>query len=75
MYKQVETDKTAILDNGEEFTPVATLANEYGGKCQISIDDDCYIIRLKNSDGKYINTAWIFPEAFKVLKTLPNLSI
>ena len=73
MYKQVETDKNAVLDNGVEFTPTATLANEYGGRCQISIDDHCYILRLKQSDGKYKTTAWIFPEAFEVLKTLPSL--
>lgn len=73
MYKQVETDKNAVLDNGVEFTPVATLADEYGGRCQISVDDHCYILRLKQSDGKYKTTAWIFPEAFEVLKTLPSL--
>ena len=73
MYKQVETDQNAVLDNGVEFTPVATLADEYGGRCQISIDDHCYILRLKQSDGKYKTTAWIFPEAFEVLKTLPSL--
>ena len=73
MYKQVETDQNAILDNGVEFTPVATLADEYGGRCQISIDDHCYILRLKQSGGKYKTTAWIFPEAFEVLKTLPSL--
>jgi len=73
MYKQVETDQNAVLDNGVEFTPIATLADEYGGRCQISIDDHCYILRLKQSDGKYKTTAWIFPEAFDVLKTLPSL--
>lgn len=73
MYKQVETDQNAVLDNGVEFTPVATLADEYGGRCQISIDDHCYILRLKQSDGKYKTTARIFPEAFEVLKTLPSL--
>jgi hypothetical protein len=73
MYKQVETDQTAVLDNGVEFTPVATLADEYGGRCQISIDDHCYILRLKQSDGRYKTTAWIFLEAFEVLKNLPSL--
>ena len=75
MYKQVETDKNAVLDNGVEFTPVATLADEYGGRCQISIDDHCYILRLKQSDGKYKTSAWIFPEAFEVLKKLPSLCV
>ena len=73
MYKQIKTDKKAILDNGAEFTPIATLEDGYGGRCQISIDDNCYIIRLKQSDGSYKTTAWIFPEAFEVLKNLPSL--
>lgn len=72
MYKQVETDKTAVLDNGVEFNPVATLADENGGRCQISIDDHCYKITLKR-DGLYYPTPYIFPEAFLVLKTLPDL--
>jgi hypothetical protein len=75
MYKQIETDEKAVLDNGVEFTPIATLANEYGGRCQISIDDHCYILRLKQSDGRYITTPYIFPEAFEVLKTLPTLQL
>lgn len=73
MYKKVETDKKATLDNNAEFTPIATLADEFGGKCQISIDDHCYILRLIQSDGRYKTTSWIFPEAFEVLKTLPSL--
>lgn len=73
MYKQVKTDESAVLYNGVEFTPVATLADEHGGRCQISVDDHCYVLRLKQSDGKYKTTAWIFPEAFEVLKTLPPL--
>ena len=73
MYKKIETDKKANLDNDAEFTPVATLADEYGGRAQISIDDHCYILRLKQKDGRYKSTPWIFPEAFEVLKTLPSL--
>lgn len=74
MYKQVETDKKAITENGVEFTPVATLADEYGGRCQITIDDNCYQVKLKK-DGLYITTTHIFPEAFLVLKELPELKI
>jgi len=75
MYKQVETDSIAILDNDVQFNPVATLADEYGGRCQISIDDHCYKLSLKQSDGKYKTTPYIFPEAFEVLKTLPSLKM
>ncbi len=73
MYKQIETDKERVLDNGAVFAPVATLADENGGRCQISIDDHCYVLRLKQEDGTYKQTAWIFKEAFNVLKTLPEL--
>lgn len=73
MYKQVETDKEAILDNDVQFSPVATLASEAGGRAQISIDDHCYILHLIQKDGRYKSTPWIFPEAFEVLKTLPSL--
>ena len=75
MYKQVETDQSAVLDNGAEFIPIATLADEWGGRCQISIDDHCYILRLKQSDGKYKTTAWIFSEALEVLRKLPSLTL
>lgn len=72
MYKEVETDSEYILENGEKGKPVATLADEYGGRCQICIDDHCYVLRLKQLNGRYKTTAWIFKEAFNVLKTLPN---
>ncbi len=72
MYKQVETDKTATLNNGVAFTPVATLADESVGRCQISVDDHCYVLRLKQDDGTYKTTPYIFREAFNVLVTLPE---
>ena len=76
MYKQVKTDKEAIGDNddpkGYKFTPIATLADESGGRCQIAIDDHCYILYIKRPNGKYGSTKWIFKEAFEVLKTLPS---
>lgn len=71
MYRQVETDKTARLDNGVPFTPVATLADEYGGRCQILVDDHCYVLSLKQEGGMYKMTPYIFREAFDVLVTLP----
>ena len=72
MYKQVETDKEAILNNDEVFNPVATLADEYGGRCQISVDDHCYILSLKQPDERYKTTPYIFKEAFDLLATLPS---
>jgi len=70
MYERVKTDKECRLENNETFTPVATLEDEYGGKCQISIDDHCYVLRLRQDGGKYRTTPFIFREAFLVLATL-----
>jgi hypothetical protein len=72
MYKQVKTDLIATLEGGGNITPVATLCDESGGRAQIHIDDHCYVLTLQRDMG-YISTAWIFPEAFEVLKTLPSL--
>jgi hypothetical protein len=55
MYKQVETDAEATLKNGAKFEPVATLADEYGGRCQITLDDGCYVLCLRR-DGAYDGT-------------------
>jgi len=76
MYKQIRTDKTFQWDNddGSFGTPVATLADEWGGRAQIVKDDHCYLVMLKQSNARYKQTAWIFPEAFEVLKTLPSLT-
>lgn len=74
MYKQVETHKEAILNNGVIFHPVATLESEFGGVCHISVDDHCYKITLLKKDGRCYPTHYIFPDVFKVLKTLPELS-
>jgi hypothetical protein len=74
MYKRIEPpDETATLWNGEKFKPVATLASESGGRCQISIDDHCYVLRLLQQDGSYMMTAHIFEEAHEALRTLPKL--
>lgn len=72
MYKQIETTPVITLPNGACSKPVATLADEYGSMCQIVRDDHCYVLKLKNNNGQYENTTHIFPEAFEVLKTLPN---
>ena len=72
-YKQVPTDKTFQWDNGSTGTPVATLADEHGGRVQIIIDDGCYLIMIKRPNG-YRQSAWIFHEAHNVLKTLPSLT-
>lgn len=71
-YRQVETDKEITLGNGITVHPVATLKDESGGVAQWYIDDHCYVLCLKQEDGTYKRTSYIFKEAFKVLKTLPE---
>lgn len=73
MYKQVKTHESAILDNGVEFKPVATLENDAGGVCHISVDDHCYKLSLKQENGTFKVTPYIFGEAFEVLRRLPPL--
>lgn len=75
MYKQIKTTTEIILSstNGKAH-PVATLSDG-SGMCQILIDDHCYVLYLRQSDGKYKNTPYIFPEAFEVLRTLPSLRL
>ena len=45
MYKQIETTPVITLPNGAQSKPVATLADEFGGVCQIVIDDHCYTVK------------------------------
>jgi len=80
MYKQVDTVKEAVLYNGSKFNPIATLKSEYGELCHINIDDGCYVLALEiHNDARYNGrckwTTHVFPEAFEVLKTLPDLRI
>ncbi len=71
MYKRIITDLSYESDNGVICTPIVTLADEYGGRCQIGIDDHCYVLRLIQPDGRFKTTPYIFREAFDVLRTLP----
>jgi len=75
MYKQVETDSESESESemGGSNKPVATLADEYGGRVQIVIDDHCFVLELKQEDGSYKMIKWWFQEAVDVLKTLPSV--
>lgn len=73
MYQlQEEPDKTAMLENGVEFTPVATLKDEYGGVMHIMEDDYCYVLVLKCEVG-FRMTPWWNTEAVAALKVMPPL--
>ena len=72
MYKKVAKDKQFVTEGGGYMEPVVTLADEYGGRAQIAIDDACYVIYLNVGDGgSYRRTSWIFDEALNALKILP----
>lgn len=72
MYKRLlNADTEATLYNGAVFRPIATLADEWGGRAQIAIDDLCYVLRLKQPDGTYKNTPYWFSSAVQVMHRLP----
>jgi len=50
MYQQVETDKEIVWDSESGIQPVATLADEYGGRMQIVVDDHCFVLLIKHKD-------------------------
>jgi hypothetical protein len=71
MYKQVETTSEIVMSNSKSIMkPFATLKDEYGGICQIINDDHCYVLCLKQKDGTFKPTSYIFREAFEVLQKL-----
>ena len=74
MYKQVETDKSFLYCNGQEITPVATLADEFGGRSQIAVDDHCYVLYNKHSTQRYVPVVHWYQEAVEVLQKLPSLT-
>ena len=69
-YKQVTTDGPISWGRSEnKIGPVATLADEYGGRAQIIEDDHCYVLLILK-DGIYEDSSWLFPEAVEVIKRL-----
>ena len=74
MYKVVETDKSAKNEFGSELHPILTLADEYGGRVQIGIDDHCYVCYLKHEVGDkifYRSITHLFRELHGALRILP----
>lgn len=59
------------LDNGSKVTPVATFNK---GDSHFIVDDGCYVlVNHKLAEDYYVMSPWIFPEALKVLRSLPDL--
>lgn len=76
MYKQIETDNPFVDGKGRQINPIATLADEYGGRVQVTEDDHCircFLARnLPKQEGEtyYEPISYLFPELFEFLKTL-----
>lgn len=73
MYRQIETQQQVFLESASIAFPIATLQDDFGGRCHIIIDDNCYVVCLENEDGACKPTTHIFREAFEILKFLPTL--
>lgn len=70
MYKVLKTpDKTVLLPNGNEVTPVVTLTDG-AGRAQIIKDDGCFVLLLKRENNTYHQSPYWFPEASKALVNL-----
>ena len=72
LWKKVDTDAVIAMQHGSSVVPVATLADNYGGRAQIIWDDGCYVICLVREGNVYVRSPFIFPEAFDILQTLPS---
>jgi len=70
-YIQVKTDKEFFTEGGQNI-PLVTLANKYGGRVQIANDDSCYVLYLRQSNGKYKSSSYWFSEAHKAVSELPD---
>lgn len=64
-------DETAMLDNGESITPVATLKDEHGGVLHIIVDDHCYVLTVGSRKASFRMTSWWNAEAVEALRQLP----
>jgi len=70
MYKIVKTDKSfpaKVSHNLAIHRPIMTLADEYGGRCQLVVDDHCLNIYLKNKKDEYDYCRWIFEEVIDAI--------
>jgi len=57
--------------SGPHDHPLVTLADDHGGRAQITRDDGCFVLLLEQTNGQYKPTAWWFREAVEALRALP----
>jgi hypothetical protein len=71
MYKKLDKpDKWFKTEHGRVMSPLVTLETAWGAKCQIALDDRCYVI-YKDTDRGYKTSPYISWDILEVLKTLP----
>ena len=75
-YRLVGRDTYFITENGSIETPIMTLADEYGGRSQISVDDHCWVLYNKRlGSTKYAATNHWYKEAVEAMRIYPKIEI
>lgn len=64
-------DSEFQMPNGAWVFPVATLANELGGKLHITSEDRCYTLVVQRNNGDVYGTQYWPDAAVASLKNLP----
>ncbi len=76
MYKlQEKPDNKAMMDNGCEIKPLATLKDEYGGISHIIEDDHCYVLVNGSKDRPFGMTHHWYKEATEALANLLDAEV
>jgi hypothetical protein len=63
-------DEKAIMENGDEVTPLVTLKDEYGSISHIIIDDHCYVLINGSEERAFKMTCHWYKEAVYALVQL-----
>lgn len=80
MYKRVKTPDWIIHENGDKDACVALLADGYGARAAIIVDDGCYVLCIErehvdergHKEQRFTPIRHWFKEAVEVLRDLPT---
>lgn len=73
-YRLTSLDSSFITNHGSIETPIITLADEYGGRSQIAIDDGCYVLyNWAYKSGCYFAVIHWYKEAMNALHIYPKI--
>jgi len=70
MYQITETSPSVETRRGCKYSPLITLADEYGGISHIVNDDNCYVLVNGSHEQGFDTVKHWYPEAAKALSTL-----